>query len=362
MRNAWLVVVGAVVLNVGACTLLTSKEGLTGGGAGAAAGVGGSGNAGHAGGGGSAGGHRSCDGVDASCSDEGGVVSCCSEKLVQGGTFWMGRGDDGTDAFDGGDDEQPEHLVTVGPFYLDTFEVTVGRFRAFLDWYQGDAGTLPEVDAGAHPHIDNSGWQSGWSIPNPVDIVSAMRSGEGCSGLFTLDGVDDAQPINCVNWYEAFAFCIWDNSRLPTEAEWEYAAAGGDDNRLYPWVGGEVSQERAVYCVDAGLCSDREYIMPVGSKSEGVGRWGHHDLAGSMYEWVLDWYDDASWYGAGCTVDNCANLTAGAKRSKRSSSFAYPTTGTGETTESLLRAARRDQGTPGEGPHGSGFRCARSAD
>src|SRR6185503_5212427 len=101
--------------------------------------------------------------------------------------------------------------------------------------------------------------------------------------------------MNCVSWFEAFAFCAWDGGRLPTETEWNYAAAGGNEQRVYPW-GANIDLTKASYdCAGDGsgtgtpncMFSD---MLPVGSRSpQGDGKWGQADLAGNVWEWTLDW-------------------------------------------------------------------------
>ncbi len=116
---------------------------------------------------------------------------------------------------------------------------------------------------------------------------------------------NEAAPINCASWYLAFAFCAWDEGRLPTEAEWNYAAVGGNEQRAYPWGDEAPSQELAVYGCDTTMtvCP----IPSVGSKSPaGDGKWGQADLAGSLFEWVLDYHADLTE-----TCNNCAALTDG---------------------------------------------------
>ena len=84
-------------------------------------------------------------------------------------------------------------------------------------------------------------------------------------------GANEQLPMNCVNWYEAFAFCIWDGARLPTENEWELAAAGGSDNRVFPWGGDALTPNLALYNCPAGCANGFINLSPVGSKPAGAG-------------------------------------------------------------------------------------------
>jgi sulfatase modifying factor 1 len=276
--------------------------------------------------------------------------SCCENIVVPGGTFPMGRSASGTDAYSGGySDEQPEHNATVASFALDTYEVTVGRFRKFVQAYDG---TPPPEGAGAHPLIAGTGWQSAWNTSMPA-TQAALMTNIKCTPTYQTwtDAAagNEQYAINCVNWYEAFAFCAWDGGRLPTEAEWEYASAGGDANRLYPWGSGGPS-------VNPALANDgysyQGPFLNVGSHPLGAARWGHQDLAGGMYEWVFDWYD-SSWYGgAGNTCNNCANVTNASRRVIRGGYF--------DSGGFYLRAAGRGNCGPSDRSYGVGFRCART--
>jgi sulfatase modifying factor 1 len=239
--------------------------------------------------------------------------------------------------------EEPEHPASVGTFALDKYEVTVGRFRAFVN-----AGAdPPSAGAGAHPLITGSGWDSTWNAAYPADaaaLVADLQSGADCSWVAT-GSVTETFPINCVTWYEAFAFCVWDSGRLPTEAEWEYVAAGGDENRFYPWGAIEPTAAYANYGVPSSS------IAAVGSALLGVGRWGHLDLAGNVYEWTLDGYgaDYYSVVATGC--DDCANLGVTSQRSIRGGGWT--------SSEFGLRPAHRDGFSADLTSTLTGFRCAR---
>ncbi len=228
-----------------------------------------------------------CSTLDAGCGADG-ADDCCTSDHVAGGQY--NRTND------------PTAPARVDAFRLDRYEVTVGRFRAFFAGYALDK---PRAGDGASPALGPaSGWDPAWNSLLPKD-QDALRQKLGCaSGYATwtdLPGAGDDRPINCVDWYLAFAFCAWDGGRLPTEAEWNYAAAGGDEQRPYPWGTQDPDPTRAVFGCPSDTMSCP--IPAVGSAPLGQGKWKQLDLAGSMAEWTLDYF---STLPTGCD-DHCAS-------------------------------------------------------
>jgi formylglycine-generating enzyme len=300
--------------------------------------------------------------------------SCCTAPTVPGGTFPMGRSTDPSssdyyaDPLLGPHDETPDHKATVDTFALDKYEVTVGRFRQFVDAYDSwhTAGN-PKVGAGAHPAIPGSGWADSWApgsgafLDLPADAAtlrSNLKCEEATQTWTDEAGANEVYAMNCVSWFEAFAFCIWDGGRLPTEAEWEYAAAGGDENRLFPWGAAKPS---GIAMANADVGDDHESAGPrveVGRARAGAGRWGHLDLAGGMGEWVLDNYraDYTDNMGKPIECNNCATLDrANSSRTQRGGAWI--------SQEFFLRSTVRGPISPygrivSDSSY-SGFRCAR---
>jgi formylglycine-generating enzyme required for sulfatase activity len=269
----------------------------------------------------------------------------------------MGRSVNGTDAFAGASGtEQPEHLVTVGAFQLDAFEVTVGRFRRYFDAYDGHP---PENGEGMNPKVPYSGWQGSWNSLLPPDQRS-LDAALACTALSTwTSAADDTHPVNCLTWYEAFAFCAWDGGRLPTEAEWEFAAAGGPSNRLYPWGATDPTSQTGLAVFDCAAGGTANYctatdLPPVGSCPSGVASYGQFDLSGSLGEQILDLWLPEFYTTKPATDLNVANLTMGVADSHvvRGGDFVKP-------PESLRAAARRYLSARSRSDV-VGFRCARS--
>jgi sulfatase modifying factor 1 len=291
-----------------------------------------------------------CPGLAASCGPTG-KGDCCASLLVTGGTFYR--------SYDGIGFTDMSFPATVADFYLDKYEVTVGRFRRFVDAGKGVHENPPAAGSGAHPLIAGSGWDSAWnwSLPlNTHDLKVAMLCGsyrDSDRETWTdTAGSNESRPINCLDWYTAAAFCAWDGGRLPTEAEWNHAAAGGSEQREYPW-GSDIDGSKASYHDGSGCTGNGRPdcvltdLIVVGSKPAGNGRWGQSDLAGNVWEWTLDWY--ASPYPTPC--DNCANLTPSYGRTLRGGYF--------HNEAKYLRAADRSDAWPGGSSDGIGVRCAR---
>ncbi|WP_437791365.1 formylglycine-generating enzyme family protein [Sorangium sp. So ce693] len=282
----------------------------------------------------------SCGGLPETCGPEGNE-RCCATMAVPGGTF--DRGNDIT------------FPATVSGFELDRFEVTVGRFRRFVDAYPE---SRPTAGAGAHPEIVGSGWNSAWDEANlprdPAVFRSAIRCTSSYSTWTDAPDANERLPMNCITWYVAFAFCAWDGGRLPTEAEWNYAAAGGSEQRVYPWSAPPSSttldvDHAAHDCLPGGptLCM-YTHMKTVGSKSPlGDGRWGHADLAGNMSEWTLDSYLG---YPTPCT--DCAQLAAHGQRIIRGGGW--------NDESSRLTTSSRGHYPANDNGRAIGFRCVRT--
>ena len=286
----------------------------------------------------------SCVGLPATC---GGSSGCCASNVVAGGTF--NRSND------------PGAPASVSSFKLDVYEVTVGRFRAFVNAGKGTQASPPSAGDGAHPKIAASGWDSRFNenlAPTTVALQAALKCDVNYPAWTDAPDANETRPVNCATWFDAFAFCAWDGGRLPTEAEWSYAATGGSEQRLYAWGTEDIDPSKASYgCLgdgsggppEAGACAFSD-LLAVGTKSpQGDGKWGQADLAGNLWEWGLDWY--ASPYLSPCS--DCANLqypTGG--RVFSGGSFFFSST--------YLLSSNRNHGTlPTARAFNIGFRCAR---
>jgi len=221
--------------------------------------------------------------------------------LVPAGEFLMG-------SEQGDDDEQPVHRVFLDSFYLDTFEVTNGRFARFVAAIQSEPP---------------------WGF---VDHDTPVLHAE--------------QPVRWVTWLEATGYCLWAGKRLPTEAEWEKAARG-TEGRVYPWGPEPPTPAHAVF----GLKEGAETVAPIGDREKGISPYGAHDLAGNLYEWVSDWYDD-TFYTTQPTI-NPHGPPEGTVKVQRGGSYI--------NSPYRLRATFRTKSDPTEHDPHVGFRCAQDA-
>ncbi len=221
--------------------------------------------------------------------------------LVPAGEFTMG-------SEQGDDDEQPVHRVFLDSFYLDTFEVTNGQFAKFVAAIQSEPP---------------------WGFADQETPV-----------------VRADQPVRWVNWLEATGYCLWAGKRLPSEAEWEKAARG-TDGRVYPWGNEPPTPIHAVF----GLKEGAETVSPIGNRDKGMSPYGVHDLAGNLYEWVADWYDEAVY--TPLPTSNPRGPAAGATKVQRGGSYI--------NSPYRLRSSFRTKGDPTEHDPNVGFRCAHDA-
>jgi sulfatase modifying factor 1 len=287
-----------------------------------------------------------------------GDESCCASPEVTGGTFYR--------SYDDVTYVSTAYPATVSTFRLDRYEVTVGRFRQFVDAVV--AGWRPAAGSGKHTHLNGGrglagaggGYETGWDAS--WTSLLATTSSAWTTNLSCQDGPTwtaapgqlENEPINCQTWQEAYAFCIWDGGFLPSEAEWNYAAAGGGGptgQRVYPWS--SPSTSTTIDCSHAltyGCFPD--FPDSVGSTSPaGDGAFGQADLAGNVWEWTADSYSTS--YASSSCVD-CVDLSPATGKALRGGAF-------WDGTEDALAAARASFAfEPSYRSESVGVRCART--
>ncbi len=310
--------------------------------------------------------------------------SCCTSLPVTGGTYSRTYTNSGSGATGKADP------ATLSTFQLDKYETTVARFREYVKYLE-NGGTPPAAASGKHTHLNDGkgledsgksgsfepGWDASWSskIPSGAGATAKWKTaltGGGCAsyGTFTDQaGKNDLLPVTCTSWYESYAFCIWDGGFLPSEAEWKYAAAGGDEQREYPWgtAAPGTKNEYAIYdcCYPSGQCSATSgrdtctglvNVAPVGFATKGLGRYGQLDLVGSVWEWNLDRFAN---YVNPCT--DCAYLTGNtANRVLPGAGFHSGASLGSSIMYSYNRTSVSYNADTYRGDYAVGLRCARS--
>ncbi|MBN2694474.1 alpha/beta fold hydrolase [bacterium] len=171
--------------------------------------------------------------------------------LIPAGTFTMGCAVGDSNC---GSNESPRHSVTLSAYKMDRYEVTVAQFRAC-------------VNAG---------------VCTSENFKVYHKNTDQYCNIFRIGNSYDNHPMNCVNWNGAKQYCEWKGKRLPTEAEWEYAARGSNSTK-YPWGNQKPTSKYAVYGSSIGTAV-------VGSKPLGKSPFGLYDMGGNVWEWTNDWY------------------------------------------------------------------------
>jgi hypothetical protein len=257
------------------------------------------------------------------------------------------------------------------------------RFRKFVSAVTGEDGGIPWEPApksGKHSYLSGgglnaggtasdvheTGWDPSWNFALPTTKVgwdarlTAACQFDGATDDHTwtpaVDASHEKLPIACIDWFTAYAFCIWDGGFLPSTNEWEFAAAGGRTQRAYAWGDSAPGQNwnqaiyNCLYGTPGGLtsyCVGTANIAAVGSAPMGQGLWGQLDLTGNLYEWTFDFYDGT--YPTPCV--DCANVSSGPQRILRGGGF----DSNGDQLYNTVLALSLPSREIGDG----GIRCAR---
>lgn len=258
-------------------------------------------------------------------------------RLITGGSFSMGSREGELEDFHFKTwknylGEKPLHRVTISSFYLDTYEITNEQYDRFLE----------DIKIKDNLNVDHEDQPSELSHDRQyVDDNLSMPT----------------YPVVGINWFDAYAYCKWAEKRLPTEAEWEYAARGGDDvYRTYPW-GNEKPDHEGIWRANYFNGNDKKldgwrYTSPPGSFPDGISPFGIQDMSGNAEEWVHDWVDFDYYIKTEGAADP-QGPASGRMRVIKGGSY-------GTADGHNIRIATRLYGTPAAKSELQGIRCAQS--
>lgn len=321
--------------------------------------------------------------VDTSAIPFGGDSSAGGMTLIPGGIFEMGG-----DNAQASPDEYPKHRVQVSSFYMDVTEVTNAQFKKFVE----ATGYITTAERKPDWEELKKTLPPGTTRPDESELVPASLVFFQSQGPVNLNdfnqwwkwvkgaswqhpegpGSDIAgkenYPVVQVSWYDAQAYCKWAGKRLPTEAEWEYAARGGRINAVYPWGNEHVNEGVPKANSWEGNFPYRNirkdgYITMAPVRSFSPNGYGLFDMAGNVWEWCQDWYDYNYYRTAGTALQINPQGPASSfdpedlyapKKSLRGGSFLC-----NDSYCSGYRVARRMKSSPDTGLEHTGFRCVK---
>jgi len=293
----------------------------------------------------------------------------------------------------GGDNEQashneyPKHKVEIDAFYMDETEVTNNQFAQFvketnyisvaereIDWEELKK-ELPPSTPRPHDSIISPGALVFVPTAQPVSLHNPQAWWIWTIGAnwkhpngpaSNLEGIGN-HPVVHVAWEDASAYCKWAGKRLPTEAEWEWAARGGKENQIYPWGNESVNEGKTKANFYQGLFpyentkkDGYETTSPV--KTYAPNGYGLYDMSGNVWEWCADWFD-TEYYGRKASKISQASgprksfnpmMPFQKERVIRGGSFLC-----NDSYCSGYRNARRMGSTMDTGLNHTGFRCVR---
>lgn len=300
--------------------------------------------------------------------------------LIPAGNYDMGADNDQASP-----DEYPKHRVSISSFWMDITEVTNAEFEKFVkatgyittaerkpDWEEMKKAVPPGTprppdsvmvaaslvfkqtngEVNLHDYNQWWSWVAGANWKRPQGPGSSIKGKENF-------------PVVHISWFDAMAYCKWAGKRLPTEAEWEYAARGGLSNKIYPWGNEHVNAGTAKTNSWEGSFpyTNRQadgFVRAAPVQSFACNPFGLFDMAGNVWEWCSDWYDAGYYQQAvnsnpqGPSKSNDPQEPFTPKRVLRGGSFLC-----NDSYCSGYRVARRMKSSPDTGLEHTGFRCVR---